>query len=140
MDRGNWQAIVHGVAKWKRVRLQCGRPGFDSWVGKVPWRRDRLPTPVFLGFSDDSDSKEFTCNVGDIVRKNLLEEGMASPLQYSCLENPHRQRSLVGYSLWGHKESDTIEQLSTCRQGKGSLNPETRHDCSGRIIFTQHYT
>ena len=24
------------------------RPGFDPWVGKFPWRRDRLPTPVFL--------------------------------------------------------------------------------------------
>ena len=30
-----------------------------------------------------------------------LEEGMANPLQDSCLENPHGQRSLVGYSLWG---------------------------------------
>ena len=31
--------------------------------------------------------------------------GNGSPLQYSCLENPHGQRSLVGYSAWGHKES-----------------------------------
>ena len=30
-----------------RIRLQCGRPGFDPWVGKIPWRRDKLPTPVF---------------------------------------------------------------------------------------------
>ena len=28
-------------------RLQCRRPGFDLWVGKIPWRRERLPTPVF---------------------------------------------------------------------------------------------
>ena len=27
--------------------LQCGRPEFDSWVGKIPWRRERLPIPVF---------------------------------------------------------------------------------------------
>ena len=27
--------------------LQCGRPGLDPWVGKIPWRRERLPTPVF---------------------------------------------------------------------------------------------
>ena len=26
---------------------QYGRPGFDPWVGKIPWRSDRLPTPVF---------------------------------------------------------------------------------------------
>ena len=30
-----------------RIRLQCGRPGFDPWVGNFPWRRERLPTPVF---------------------------------------------------------------------------------------------
>ena len=34
------------------------------------------------------------------------------PLQYSCLENPQGQRSLVGYKPWGHKESDMTEQLS----------------------------
>ena len=32
--------------------------------------------------------------------------GHGNPLQYSCLENPHGQRSLMGYSPWGHKESD----------------------------------
>ena len=36
-------------------------------------------------------------------------EGHSNPLQYSCLENPHEQRSLVGYSSWGRKESDMIE-------------------------------
>ena len=38
-----------------------------------------------------------------------LEEGIDNPLQYSCLENPHGQRSLVGYSPWDRKESDMIE-------------------------------
>ena len=32
---------------WLRIRLQWGRPGFDPWVGKIPWKRERLPTPVF---------------------------------------------------------------------------------------------
>ena len=32
---------------WWRICLQCRRPGFDPWVGNVPWRRERLPTPVF---------------------------------------------------------------------------------------------
>ena len=31
-----------------RVCLQCGRPGVDSWVGKIPWRRKWQPTPVLL--------------------------------------------------------------------------------------------
>jgi len=40
-------------------------------------------------------------------------EGHGNPLQYSCLENLHGERNLVGYSPWGHKESDTTEWLST---------------------------
>ena len=35
--------------------------------------------------------------------------GHGNPLHCSCLENPHGQRSLVGYSPWGHKESDMTE-------------------------------
>ena len=40
-------------------------------------------------------------------------EKHGNPLQYSYLENSHGQRSLVGYSSWGHKESDMTEKLST---------------------------
>ena len=32
---------------WWNICLQCGRSGFDPSVGKSPWRRERLPTPVF---------------------------------------------------------------------------------------------
>ena len=34
------------VAQQVRICLQCGKPGFNPWVGKIPWRRERLPTPV----------------------------------------------------------------------------------------------
>ena len=40
-------------------------------------------------------------------------EWNGNPLQYSCLENPHGQRSLVGYRPWGHKESDMTEHNTT---------------------------
>ena len=49
-----------------------------------------------------------------------LEEEKGYPLQYSCLENPHGQRSLAGYSPWVRKESDMTEQLSTQRMEKTS--------------------
>ena len=39
--------------------------------------------------------------------------GHGNPLQYSCLDNPHGQRNLVGYSPWCLKESDMTKQLST---------------------------
>ena len=69
----------NGLPCWlnrKRICLQCRRCGFDSWVGKIPWRRKWQPTPVFLPGES------------------------------------HGQRSLVGCSPRGHKESDTTEQLN----------------------------
>ena len=64
---------------------------FDSWVGKIPWRRDRLPTPVFLGFPGGSAGKESTFNAGDLGSIPGLGrspgEGNGYPLQYSGLEN-----------------------------------------------------
>ena len=44
-------------------------------------------------------------------------EGNGYPFQYSCLEKSHGQRSLLGYSPWGHKELDMTEQ-KTHIQGK----------------------
>ena len=61
--------------RWQSVCLQCGRPGFDPWVGNIPWRRKWQSTPVLLPGKS------------------------------------HGQRSLVGYSPWGCKESD---RLSDC--------------------------
>ena len=38
----------------KKICLQCRRPWFDPWVGKIPWGRERLPTQYYgLGNSMD---------------------------------------------------------------------------------------
>ena len=39
--------FTHGSAGKESMWLQCGRHGFDPWVGKIPWRRKQLPTPIF---------------------------------------------------------------------------------------------
>ena len=62
------------------MHLQCGRPGFDPWLLRIP------------------------------------EGDHGNPLQYSRLENPHRQRSLAGYNPLGCKKLDTTEWLSTHRE------------------------
>ena len=43
-----------------------------------PWKRDRLPAPVFLGFYGGSDGKQTTCNAGDLSWQDPLQEGMAT--------------------------------------------------------------
>ena len=55
------------------------------------WIRDRLPTPVLLGFPSGSAGKESACKAGDLGSslgwKDPLEKGKGYPLQYSDLEN-----------------------------------------------------
>ena len=64
------------------------------------------------------DSKAAAYNAGDPGSipgsGRSTGEGNGNPLQYSCLEKSHGQGNLVGYSPWGHKESDTTERLHLC--------------------------
>ena len=66
-----------------------------------------------LGLPGGSIGKESTSSAGDLSSIPGSERSPGgrheSPLQYSFLENPHGQRSLVGYDPWGCKESDTTE-------------------------------
>ena len=43
--QNSWASLVAQLVK-KKIYLQCRRPGFNPWVEKMPWRRERLPTPV----------------------------------------------------------------------------------------------
>ena len=61
--------------------------------------------------------KNLSANAGDVVDMGSVPGsgrspggGHGNPLQYSCLENP-MDRILVGYSPWGHKESDITEAI-----------------------------
>ena len=79
-------------------------------MGKIHWRRDRLPTPVFLGFPGGSAGKESACDVGDLGSTPGLgrspREGKGYPCQFSGLENS------MDSIVCGVAELDTTEQLS----------------------------
>ena len=69
----------------------AGGPNSIPGLERFPWRRDRLPTPVFLGFPCDSAGKESACNVGDLGLIPGLGrspgEGKGYPLQFSGPES-----------------------------------------------------
>ena len=73
----------------------------------------------FSRYSVSPAGKESACNAGDLGSVPGLGKsprgGHGNPLQHSCLENSHGQRSLVDCSPWGHKVSDMTEQLSTAQ-------------------------
>ena len=66
-----------------------------------------------MGFPGSSTGKESACNARDLGSIPGLGRspggGHGNPLQYPCLENPHGQRSLEGYSPWSHKELNVTE-------------------------------
>ena len=85
----------HRLPQWlssKRIHPQCRKRGFDTWVGKISWRRAWQPIPVFLprefhgkrspnpmtvGFPDNSVGKESACN--EIPgREDSLKKEMAT--------------------------------------------------------------
>ena len=82
-----------------------------STPGTHPYRCQKLPPISRWGFLCGSDGKVSACNAGDLGSIPGLGkspgEGKGYPLQYSGLEKFHGL-----YSPWGHKDSDTTEQLS----------------------------
>ena len=82
--------VIYSVAVVSTFTLQTKGPQF-----KAGRKQLNLQT---LGFPGGSDSKESACNVGDLGSIPGLgrspEGGHGNPLQYSCLENPHGQKSL----------------------------------------------
>ena len=74
----------------KESACNAGDPG-SVGVRKICWRRDRLPTSVFLVFPGSSAGEESACNAGDLGLIPGLGRspggGHGNPLQYPCLEN-----------------------------------------------------
>ena len=79
----------------------------------------KLYNGCVMGFTGSSAGKESTCKAGD--SRSIPELGRSpggghtNPLQYSCLENPQGQKSLVSYSPWGHTGWDMTERLSIAK-------------------------
>ena len=96
MDREAWHAAVHGVTNsWRRL---------SDWT-ELNWTD---PYPA------DSDGKESACSAGNLGLISGLERspggGHGNPLQYSCLENPHRQRR----AWWATVHGIAKSQMRLC--------------------------
>ena len=93
------------------------------------------------GFPGGSEVESLPDNAGetDLIPGSRISsgEGNGNPLQYSCLEKPHGRRSLVGYNLWGRKESDTTERLHLKELSRP--NPNTSPGFSRLLSFASFF-
>ena len=101
---------------WFQLCFAAGNLFFCKCVS-VFWCQIWDTVVITMSFPGSSVGIESTCNAGD--PSSIPESGRSpggghgNPLQCYCLENPHGQRSLVGYSTRSHKESDMTKRLST---------------------------
>ena len=90
----------------KESTCNSGDPHFYFLVGKICWRRDRPPTPVFLGFPCGSAGKESAYNAGDFGSipglGRSLREGKGYRLQYSGLQNSGLAIQSMALQTVGH--------------------------------------
>ena len=86
------------------VRLQCGRAGFNPWVGKIPWRRKWQSTPVLLPGKSHGQRRLVGTFHGITKSRTRLSNFTFFPVL--LLGKSHRQRKRIGYSPPGCKESD----------------------------------
>ena len=91
----------------------CNAGRFNSWVGKICWRKDMLPTPVFLCFLGGSAGKKFPCNVGDQSLipglKRFPGKGNIYPLQYSGLENSMEYTVHASWEIYMQVKKQQLE-------------------------------
>ena len=85
-----WELELNSLVAQLVKCLPAMQETLVGFLGQVDtWSRDRLPTPWLLG---GSDSKESTCNVGNLGLipglQSSLGEGNGYPTEHSCLENP----------------------------------------------------
>ena len=115
--------LNEGGVGWSTSFFQHWLPSFVSLAPKEPLVSAMIQTTPRQYHSASpvaQTREESACNAGDL--SSIPGLGMApgrrhgNSLQYSCLENPHGQRNLVGYSPWGCKESDITEHLSTAHK------------------------
>ena len=70
------------VAQTAKICLQCGRPGFDPWVRKIPWRRKWQPTPVFL-LGNPKDRGAWQSIAHGVAESDMTEQQAVSFSVYS---------------------------------------------------------
>ena len=88
--------------RWLSIHLQCRRPGFHPWVGKIPWRRTWQPTPVFL--PGESHGQRSLTGYSPWGRKELYT---SPPSMYAHLQESHKAIALMPDSVelggcWAH--------------------------------------
>ena len=105
-----------GSSAGKQTTWIAGDPDLISRYGRSPGERIGYPLQYswasLVAWMVKNVQAMWETWIPSMGWEDPLEEGIGNPLQYSCLENPHGQRSLMGYSPWDHKELDTTEQLS----------------------------
>ena len=110
----------------KESTCNAGNPSSIPALGRSSREGIGYPLQDSWASLGSSAGKESACNSGELGLIPGLGRspggGHGNPLQYSCLENPHGQRSLVCFGPWCRKELNTTERLNTAHPALDCLS------------------
>ena len=92
--------VFSGSSVGRESACKTGDPSLIPGLGRFPWKGDRLPTPVLLGFPGGSAGKESACKAGDLGSIPWRREQLPTPVFWpgefhgSNLGFLHRRRRL----------------------------------------------
>ena len=103
--------------RWQRIHLQCRRAKFNSWVGKILWRREWQPTPVFLPGELHGQR-----SLAGYHPRGYKELDMTERLTLSC--RSHQGPKLLGTSVLGWKARAISSETALVSRSPASLHPQ----------------
>ena len=96
-----------------------GRPGFDPWVGKIPWRKERLPTPIFWPGELHGLYSPWGCTESDRT------EGLSLSLSFKWIlkEGTATDYSILAWRIPGTEEPSGLQSIGSqrVRHGRSDL-------------------
>ena len=90
----SWASLVAQLVKNLPAMWETWRPGFNPWIGKMPWRRERLPTPAFWSGESGTMYSPWGCKESDTTEW-LSQSLLSNTCHY---KNKKIKKKLLGFS------------------------------------------
>ena len=109
--------------RWQSICLQCGRPGFNPWVGKISWRRKWQPAPVFL--PGKSHGQRSLIGYSQSVGSQRVGHNRATSLYFHTLAESCSKLSKQGFNSTWTENFQMFKQDLEKTQEEPKRNPKS---------------
>ena len=110
-----------GGSGGKILCLQCWKPGFNPWVGKIPWRRKRQPPPVFLPGKFHGWRNLVGYSPGGSKSRTRLSGFACAGLRETSDREPNTRGLKAVWNLKQARKSERASRRNLCNTGRAAV-------------------